>query len=325
MEVLVAIFVMALGMLALLTLFPLGALRMAQAIQDDRTAQCAQNANSIATMKNVRFDPLVLTPLPTFKTFEDDLGGGFPPDAYGPSNPVMVDPAGFAQSAAAPDPAKGVMWVGGYTSGVPRCTTSFALPSSPSDIRRWFNFLDEYEFERLGSPTKLPGETSFPLTRDYAYSWAYMLQRPKTSDPNVVDCSVMVFRRRPMALTTTLNLREFVYVSSGATKQLFDLNRNIITIDHSATGEPPPIKAGDWILDASVATSGGKRYSHANFYRVVSATEISDTLTEFEVQTPLRGFDARFPQTAPNSGVFIGTAIVFEGLVEVFDRGTGWK
>src|SRR5260370_9615034 len=48
-EVLVAIFVMAIGLLALLTLFPLGALSMAQAIKDDRTAHSAKNAYSIAS------------------------------------------------------------------------------------------------------------------------------------------------------------------------------------------------------------------------------------------------------------------------------------
>jgi hypothetical protein len=47
-EVLVAIFVMAIGLLALLTLFPLGALSMAQAIKDDRTAHSAKNAYGIA-------------------------------------------------------------------------------------------------------------------------------------------------------------------------------------------------------------------------------------------------------------------------------------
>jgi hypothetical protein len=45
LEVLVAIFIMAIGLLALLTLFPLGALRMAQALKDDRTAQVAVSAD----------------------------------------------------------------------------------------------------------------------------------------------------------------------------------------------------------------------------------------------------------------------------------------
>jgi hypothetical protein len=46
-EVLVAIFVMGVGLLALLTLFPLGALEMAQAIKDDRTATVAANAAAL--------------------------------------------------------------------------------------------------------------------------------------------------------------------------------------------------------------------------------------------------------------------------------------
>ncbi len=47
LEVLVAIFVMAIGLLALLTLFPLGAMQMAQAIKDDRCAQQATQADAL--------------------------------------------------------------------------------------------------------------------------------------------------------------------------------------------------------------------------------------------------------------------------------------
>ena len=43
-EVLVAIFVTALGLLALLALFPLGAVSMAQAVKDTRTAYSAAAA-----------------------------------------------------------------------------------------------------------------------------------------------------------------------------------------------------------------------------------------------------------------------------------------
>ena len=47
-EVLVAIFVMGVGLLALLTLFPLGAFEMAQAIPDDRTAAIAADARQLS-------------------------------------------------------------------------------------------------------------------------------------------------------------------------------------------------------------------------------------------------------------------------------------
>jgi Tfp pilus assembly protein PilV len=47
-EVLVAIFVSGIGLLALLTLFPLGALELAQAVKDDRTAAVAANAKAVS-------------------------------------------------------------------------------------------------------------------------------------------------------------------------------------------------------------------------------------------------------------------------------------
>lgn len=47
-EVLIAIFVMAIGLMAVLTLFPLGALSMAQAIKDDRCAESNKNASALA-------------------------------------------------------------------------------------------------------------------------------------------------------------------------------------------------------------------------------------------------------------------------------------
>jgi hypothetical protein len=47
-EVLAAIFVMAIGLLSLLALFPLGALSMAQAIKDDRAATIAARADAFS-------------------------------------------------------------------------------------------------------------------------------------------------------------------------------------------------------------------------------------------------------------------------------------
>jgi prepilin-type N-terminal cleavage/methylation domain-containing protein len=48
LEVLVAIFIMGIGLLALLTLFPLGALELAQSIRDDRAGQIANSASALS-------------------------------------------------------------------------------------------------------------------------------------------------------------------------------------------------------------------------------------------------------------------------------------
>src|SRR3954464_8722899 len=55
-EVLVAILITAVGLLALLTLFPLGALEMAQAIKDDRCGHAKHNGAAIANIFAIRTD-----------------------------------------------------------------------------------------------------------------------------------------------------------------------------------------------------------------------------------------------------------------------------
>ena len=47
LEVLTAIFIMGVGLLAILTLFPLGALSMARAVRDDRAATIGANATIV--------------------------------------------------------------------------------------------------------------------------------------------------------------------------------------------------------------------------------------------------------------------------------------
>src|SRR5208282_5511833 len=96
-EVLVAIFVTGLGLIALMTLFPLGALNMAQAIKDDRTAQAAANANANLRMwwrsqlwsASTGHNPSQTNPP---QTNAPDVWA--PP--MGPGYPVYLDPVGNA-------------------------------------------------------------------------------------------------------------------------------------------------------------------------------------------------------------------------------------
>src|ERR1700676_2510472 len=60
-EVLVAIFVMGIGLLALMAMFPLAAVSMARSIRDDRVAHAATNAKAIAIAKSIRLDNQLYT------------------------------------------------------------------------------------------------------------------------------------------------------------------------------------------------------------------------------------------------------------------------
>ena len=115
---------------------------------------------------------------------------------------------------------------------------------------------------------------------------------------------------------------EYVYQKAA----YFSAISNSITIDYTSN-VPPPIRAGDWIMDATLTTSGTYGSAHAYFYRVVATEEFvvaARTYARYEVQNPIRGFAGTAP-TAVNpvssQSEYIGTAIIIRGVAEVFERG----
>jgi hypothetical protein len=171
---------------------------------------------------------------------------------------------------------------------------------------RWFTLTDDIRF----GPDGVPPAT---LERDTGLSYALMLRQPRSSVPNVVEVSVVVYNRRP--LTVTGGGSEYAYPAN------FNPAGNLVTLDSTGLTKPP-LRAGSWILDATyktltvgtppnVQTYG---WAHAYFYRVVSVNEIAPNQFEMEVATPLRRWNATGN----------GTVIVMDNVVEVIERGTGW-
>ena len=169
-----------------------------------------------------------------------------------------------------------------------------------------------------GTPYKLTAATN--MFRDPRYSWAYLLRRPQTSEPSVVDCSIVVFEARDL-----LSLPEYVYSTS-----YYDPLRNTITIDYT-NNVPPPIRPGSWLLDATVIQSATAGTQHAHFYKVVSTEEFvipgspARTLVRYEVASPLRGVSIMpliaDPLNPTGQAVFQGTTIVLDGVAEVYEKG----
>src|SRR5438445_5830278 len=96
-EVLVAIFVMGIGLLAVLALFPLGAYRMAHAIQAARCVNIAESCDGIANMWKIRSNS-VLQPNPNAADLYLNPGGGATAllsSSSAPSYPVLIDPTGY--------------------------------------------------------------------------------------------------------------------------------------------------------------------------------------------------------------------------------------
>lgn len=294
-EVLVAIFVMGIGLIALLALFPIGVLRMAQAIQDGRTGHIAKNADAIAAARSVRTDSQ-LTFVPPggflgtapFDYFKYPKGPVWPApyaaDDAGPSFPVFIDPIGYQSNTG---PVAGVDWL-------PRRGLSFVTTSTLAT--RWFMFLDDIYF----NPDATVGAA---FEREYRYQWAYMVQRPTTSSTTTVDLKVVVYKNRPALVA---GVTERVYAAKV-------LEQNVVRIDWSAVGTYPQVRSGEWILDATLVPVAGvaDKSARCDFHRVVAMKDASATEVDIEVQTP-------FPSGNVNLQI-----IVMEGVAEVFRRGTG--
>jgi hypothetical protein len=380
-EVLVAIFIMAIGLMTLLTLFPLGALSMAQAIQDSRAGQAAANAAALAEAKQLRHldigdyiprpsgpnnynrvvydkdpnapvgpttphdpDPTLAPGIAGYRDiFVDPLPRGnkgapnkkLPPipidsanlDPSFPSYPVFVDPIGYLARLQADNsaPAVGDAELGN-TPGIPRRipryiwgpegAPRFTMQQRIQYANRFNALLDDLEFDKdtnAGSPTVIAPTTPRTIARNSRYSWAYLLRRPRAADLSVVDVSVVLYNARPAQAPLPEHVFQNVVFNVGSTQ-----------LDVPYSGAKPDIKKGNWVLDATLRQGSRGNYTpepHGFFYRVVGVTDNGSSLT-LELQDPIKPF-AKYTQTTEMR--FTGTLIFMEYVVEVFEKGSGWK
>jgi hypothetical protein len=301
-EVLMAIFVMGIGLMGLMTLFPVGAISMAQAILDDQAANAAFNAASIAEAQGLRS---------RITTNYTHPAGHTATQADWPSYPVYIDPIGSTAGA----------FLGTFPKvslGIPRVTTVPWLPNllgAPTALRtsklRWFSLQDSLVFDDNGAALSPDGGTS--IQRSNRITWAYMLRRPRASVPEVVDMSIIVYNNRPLLAPVS----ESTYQAQG------DLGGNSVLVNWNigAGQAAPAIRKGTWILDASseVAPNPGadptqaRRYGpiHSNFYRVLGVINLSPTqgVIALELDQTLR---------AP-----VNLIVVMDNVLEVFENAAG--
>lgn len=146
------------------------------------------------------------------------------------------------------------------------------------------------------------------VSRTNRYTWAYMLRRPKFTDPTVVEMAVVVYNNRPLVATPMEPSYTFLAGNQGDTS---------LTIGY--TGTRPPLRVGGWILDANsenLASGNAALYGpvHSFFYQVVSINDTGSSLV-LELQTPL------LAPLVPNAS----TIIVMPDVTQVFIKGAGWK
>jgi prepilin-type N-terminal cleavage/methylation domain-containing protein len=298
-EVLVAIFIVAIGLLAIMTLFPLGIMNYAQAIQDDRVAQAAGNATSVANMLDLRNSNVVNA---AFKVNN-------PPTA------VYVDPW-YAS-----------IGVGALGGVIPRVN---ADPSWPTPYQQWFSLTDDLEFTTDGVPPPggIPPAGTTVKNQGY-FNWCYMLRRQsgRTSNPFFTDMAVVVYKGRVVQSQDgeTLFGNPSATVIGPVTPTTTTPNYTIL-VKAITPGLKIPIRKRGWILDPTtsqfyrviniVQNTGGAYNLAAPFVAGSNTVNTGDFV--LETQTPLR---------APfgNSSYTISSIVVMENVAEVIEKGFGWQ
>jgi prepilin-type N-terminal cleavage/methylation domain-containing protein len=319
-EVLVAIFVASIGLLALLALFPVGALSMRQALKDSRCAQAGANAmalfktlklgqNSALNALNLLADPYS-DQITALMPISASLGVRAGASANGASYPIFIDPLGAT--------IKSVNTLGTNNHlpiyldiqtntypRIPRAGVSFVTTlGGLGSYLPWFSLLDDIEFDP--NNPGLPGPAGGSVNRDPRYTFAYMVRRPYAGNPSTFDVTVVAYAGRP--LNTTMGSYEEI----ACNQVVFTQGSTQVTVPYGGNGQQPlrpPIKPGSWILDATMFDAAGNSNPQGYFYRVVDVIDNSTSLT-LELQTAAR-------QTTAN-----GMLIFLDYVAEVFEKGT---
>lgn len=285
LEVLITIFVMGIGMLSVLTLFPLAARKIGMSIDMDRASQMAANASALAEIRGIRNQVTnylnTLAPSPI------------------PSEIVIFDEPGF-QGGAYTSP--------GRTPTVFNTNLANAPYSTPFN-RNLAVSQDEYPFTDSGDPES-------GARRNERYSSAHLFRRQRLDDPKSLDSMILVFAGRPVDFGNRFDFP--ITITFGGTAW----NSDTITITdpstYTAGDQLQPdrrIARGSWLMDLS-----NKRWKR--FYKVVSADSSTAGSLTLTLDRLIEDDDAIQGTSDDASTSSMTKMIWIDYMVDWFDRGS---
>lgn len=333
-EVLVTLAILAFGVLAIMTMFPLAASQMAIAIREDRSAQAAASAEGYfraywkaevvererlkavtGVGTNEQFysaldDPNAYNPaLTAAQKHNGPSGNGTfnPPLPDEPSYPVVIDPMGFeARATGVP------YWVGdtgatGVASDIPRRTLNL-LNRDKQYTFRTCSLMDGLGYDEDGHP--LPD-------RELRYNWLWVIQRPQNVNKYAASLTVVVFDNRAHLFAPTG--AEDVFSPPGNYTVTYTTGTTSVLVPGT-----PDVKPGGWVMDATVrlaapagsaaGTAATIPIRNANFYQVVSVVDNGNSTTTLELQSPIK------PVNSKLNGSYTGTLVVLRGVSGVYPK-----
>jgi len=344
-EVLVAMFIMAIGMISLFVLFPYGALQMLQAVKDDRCAYSADNAHVTAALfwkqiwqtndGTLRSYPNGVgtawsgiyafdDPDDVRRTHNNGLSPAFtwpnPPNAPNPVNPIIFDPNATSYPVfvdvigwrAHQDSglAAGRDWIAGLEVAAPP-NTNRHLP------RRSINALMAAPIPLVIKSSTLLDDINFQSNGSAIDNATNGISRGYEGGGSKYSWAYML-RRLPFSPPHVVNLTVMVFSERRVDNALreeaypatFIAGSSAVTLQ--TNGRRPWVRKNGWIMDGSRIGNT----QQAKFYRVSGITETATTY-EIELDSPAESSS----NAAANGVAYIFDSELNGRLIEVFERG----
>ena len=298
LEVLITIFVMAIGLLSVLTLFPLAARKIVRSIDNDRAALMAANADGSETILGFR----------SYVQNQFNLDAAVPgANKLGPGNVYHFDPIG--QIGLANYIQQTLMSSCGLNQ-----LNAFVAPRviSRNQLVEWFVSQDEIQFQSWGVP-----EIGF--RKGNRYSVSYLYRRNALGDSNSLDTVMLIYTGRPIefgnSTETLLSLRGTGNYPTGVSE---------LVIAPPGPGPGGPDRTfgrGSWIMDRSPnSVDGQPRWK--KFYQVQSVEQVGTNLV-VQLDRGLEADPGASSTSVLNPGSGNSSLIWIDYLFDWFDRGIG--
>lgn len=320
-ELLIAIFIVAIGLAGVMSMVPFGAKQMADALVADRTTSHADTIDGLVrTEWNIKVADNLIDAEPYFAALDNP---GTPPSTGTalpalsgsslPSYPVFLDSMGFFGRVG----SNNQQWVGdGNGTAVPRRNMS-VCNSAQLALRMWSQ-ADGFTWDEDSVPR------SGPDMRELRYNALAVIQRPVNQNRYSATFKVVVFSNRRHLFYPAGSEASFDLPPPNATTP--PLNPGDTQLQLPLTAD---VKKGSWLMDGTVVANSGSPIRHANFYRVVSVTNNGSTdvngvpVWDIELHAPITRADGgtgRFPVDPATGLPATAKIIVMPGVAAVFER-----
>jgi|694.fasta_scaffold57730_4 hypothetical protein len=309
LEVIITIFVMAIGFLSVLTLFPLAARKVVRSIDSDRVNLMAANASGSENVLGIRqavqsqMDAELVTsgtPLLPSGIYHFDPIGVI--GTSGSAIPVLKGLGAFKLMGLYNNPTADI--------SLNSIRASFQLPPiSDLKLREWLTSQDEIIFEPWGLP-----EPNFRKGNRYSVSFLY--RRNTLADRNSLETLMLVYAARSIEFGNDTGTRLSLQAPADNTASTLVINDPV----QSPGGPDRVFGRGAWLMDVSSNLISGKpRWK--KFYQVQTVENNGNGQLTVSLD---RNLEADSPSSANVFPVAQDAKLIWvDYLFDWFDRGIG--